>query len=415
MKKNASVVALLFAALFVLLPSIALAQCGVFKTWALNEILTSADLNSALTRTVNANSAACATGDSSSVGAMQATQNPYPGGSESLATNVTGELERLRFQLQAVVGKSFWYQPVDISLATGTPKHWGATYAQYTQIADPATPPAQNIYLYTKDDGAGNKILAYKQPSGSVVTLTGPQTAWGGAMTVNLYIKRNAGAPTNKIDVTYDRLSVQGFIGVSQSHTIDFTTTGANALDTGTIAAATRYFIWEIFNQTTSTFAGLGSTSESSPTMPVGYTFKRLIGMMETIPGAATFNDAYQIQNVLYYTTPGRILDAGNAATATSLDISAHAPSATLAAAYLVVSSNGNNACYVHFTTFANPPAPPTIAYVTSIVVGENTTGSAQGRLMTPVSPRTTIYYASNTGTYTCSVAIAGWEMAWRE
>ena len=64
------------------------------------------------------------------------------------------------------------------------------------------------------------------------------------------------------------------------SLTIAGTTTGANALDTGTIATSTWYSVWVIWNGTTT--AGLLSTSATAPTLPSGYTHKARVGWMRT-------------------------------------------------------------------------------------------------------------------------------------
>ncbi len=54
------------------------------------------------------------------------------------------------------------------------------------------------------------------------------------------------------------------------------TASGANGLDTGTEANSTWYYFYVIYNGTTT--AGLISSSNSSPTMPSGYTYKKIIG-----------------------------------------------------------------------------------------------------------------------------------------
>lgn len=55
---------------------------------------------------------------------------------------------------------------------------------------------------------------------------------------------------------------------------------GANGLDTGTLAANTWYSVWVIYNGTT--VAGLLSVSATSPTLPGGYTHKARIGWIRT-------------------------------------------------------------------------------------------------------------------------------------
>ena len=54
------------------------------------------------------------------------------------------------------------------------------------------------------------------------------------------------------------------------------TNSGANGLDTGSVSASNWYYYWVISNGTTT--AGLWSLSNSSPTMPSGYTYKKFIG-----------------------------------------------------------------------------------------------------------------------------------------
>lgn len=55
---------------------------------------------------------------------------------------------------------------------------------------------------------------------------------------------------------------------------------GANGLDTGTSTASTWYYVWVIWNGTTT--AGLLSLSSTAPTMPAGYTHKALVGAILT-------------------------------------------------------------------------------------------------------------------------------------
>lgn len=56
--------------------------------------------------------------------------------------------------------------------------------------------------------------------------------------------------------------------------------TGANGLDTGTLAASTWYAVWVISNGTTT--ATLLSLSSTAPTMPSGYTHKARVGWIRT-------------------------------------------------------------------------------------------------------------------------------------
>jgi len=55
---------------------------------------------------------------SANVAGMQANTDPGDVGTESLATSLQGEIERLRFQLKAVTGEAQWYVPPATDLAT---------------------------------------------------------------------------------------------------------------------------------------------------------------------------------------------------------------------------------------------------------------------------------------------------------
>ena len=66
--------------------------------------------------------------------------------------------------------------------------------------------------------------------------------------------------------------------GVSLS--IDSAASGANGLDTGTVASNTWYAIWVIWNGTTA--AGLLSLSGTAPTLPSGYTHRARVGWTRT-------------------------------------------------------------------------------------------------------------------------------------
>ena len=69
-----------------------------------------------------------------------------------------------------------------------------------------------------------------------------------------------------------------GVITLAAPLVIDVTVSGLNGLDTGVEAADTWYYIYVIWDRATDTYGGLLSVSPTSPTLPVGYTYKRLVG-----------------------------------------------------------------------------------------------------------------------------------------
>lgn len=104
-----------------------------------------------------------------------------------------------------------------------------------------------------------------------------------------LELSRNAGTPNSQIDISAGRCAddTNAVLLVSPGVlTVNFATTGANGLDTGSLANGTWYHLF-LIGHTDGTIAGFGSTS-LSPTLPSGYAWKRRLGSVKT-SGAAQF------------------------------------------------------------------------------------------------------------------------------
>ncbi len=76
--------------------------------------------------------------------------------------------------------------------------------------------------------------------------------------------------------------------------TLNATTTGANGLDTGSLAQGKFYYIYIINNG--STTASLASLSSTSPTLPSGYTYKARVGGVSTNANAGGANIIPSVQ-----------------------------------------------------------------------------------------------------------------------
>lgn len=116
----------------------------------------------------------------------------------------------------------------------------------------------------------------------------------------NLVIQNNSGTPNTKVDLTADAATVETSGGAafrlrSVSVTVDCGTTGANGLDTGSLANSTWYAILVIYNPATQTAAGLMCTAANlaSPTLPSGYTAYARFGWART-NGSALFHHFQQ-------------------------------------------------------------------------------------------------------------------------
>jgi hypothetical protein len=86
-------------------------SCSILRSWNTGDQLTAPDLTASFVTVGQTNMIpTCMDGDSVNVAAMQAVQDPWPAGSESLATNLKGEIERLRFAIKNLTGWADWYK-----------------------------------------------------------------------------------------------------------------------------------------------------------------------------------------------------------------------------------------------------------------------------------------------------------------
>lgn len=140
------------------------------------------------------------------------------------------------------------------------------------------------------------------------------------------------------------------YISSSSNITVYNNTTGANALDTGTIAANTWYNAFLIYNPTTETTAGLFSTSRTSPTMPSGYTKKRFIGSLRT-DGDADFlygeTQGYGPTKCMLYEELVSVLVAGTETDWTNVSCSDYIPDGAMTGYFRV--SQGASSGVVFF------------------------------------------------------------------
>lgn len=155
-------------------------------------------------------------------------------------------------------------------------------FIELPEVAAPSTPASGFLRVYAKSDGKAYQ----KDDAGTETDLS----ATGGSSSVinnyltGLTLSRNSGTPTTKIDIAagYAADSTNAVMMTSSGTlTVDCTATGANALDTGSLANNTWYHVW-LIAKADGTVAGLISTSVSSPTMPATYSYKRRLGSVRT-------------------------------------------------------------------------------------------------------------------------------------
>lgn len=131
--------------------------------------------------------------------------------------------------------------------------------------------------------GSGNWIVvSYTRASGAALVSASAAVA-GTFKNLKISVTSNTAA-----SITADSVIATDGTNYVASGSISLTlgtgSTGANGLDTGSMANTTWYSVWAIYNGTT--WSCLISTNATSPTMPGGYTYKVRLGWLRTAAAA---------------------------------------------------------------------------------------------------------------------------------
>lgn len=180
----------------------------------------------------------------------------------------------------------------------------------------------------------------------AVVDTSGTKEVLGGRPVVasmrNVKITNNSGTPNSKLDFTYANLGTFFEVILQDSSspprtfrgrgtatiTLDATATGANGLDTGSLANSTCYFLYYIA-KADGTLGVIASTSSGGPSvMPATYIFKALVGALFT-NGSGQLQKYLQIDNRAEIVATNVLNNIGPsvAGTLQSLSLSAVVPS----------------------------------------------------------------------------------------
>jgi len=146
----------------------------------------------------------------------------------------------------------------------------------------------------------------------------------------NLKVKPNITNPAYQVDIDADSITLASstavFDAVSVNLTVDITVSGVNGRDTGSEASSTWYAVWVIYDGTT--VASLLSVSSTAPTMPSGYTYKRLVGFVRN-DGSSNFVDFNQWGDTAWFTARNSVASGLNSTSYVTQDVSSAVPSAS--------------------------------------------------------------------------------------
>lgn len=160
-----------------------------YKTWVTGEVLTAGDLNSSFTTVITNSDPSTINDYSVNVATMRTTADPYPASSESLATTLAGELERIRYVINQLNGTAQWY--IDPSSSMETVVNGVQTFAgaKTFSTAVTITPTTNQLVLGTTrtvtfsapTPASASRTITFPDLSGdySVVGTTGTQEITG--------------------------------------------------------------------------------------------------------------------------------------------------------------------------------------------------------------------------------------------
>jgi len=201
----------------------------------------------------------------------------------------------------------------------------------------------------------------------------------GGIIPTNLVVKNNAANSAYQLDVDCDSIVIENVLASSVNITVDITVGGANGLDTGVEANDTWYYLWLIYNPSTQTTAGLLSVSSTSPTLPSGYTKKRLIGAVRN-DNSSDFLEFYQNGSNVWYNevlANLEVLSLGTAATWAVVDCRGLVPTLVTKEMSLFVHALTSGGSPTNVDGYVRPNG---LSNITGSIVRLNATGTAGTR-----------------------------------
>lgn len=133
------------------------------KSWVSNEVLTASDLNGEFNNLLINTKPESIESYSVDANTMKLTADPGTVGSESLASSLAGELERIRFAIKRIVNGAQWYSAPVISLGSQIP-------TLYIEDGAVTTPKIADLNVTTVKLADGSVTQAKKAAVGEQVS-----------------------------------------------------------------------------------------------------------------------------------------------------------------------------------------------------------------------------------------------------
>jgi len=166
-------------------------------------------------------------------------------------------------------------------------------------------------------------------------------------------ISNDSSSPNSKLNISWNSCPMYDSSGSlyaagSMGFTLNSAVNGVDGLDAGSLAPSTRYYYWAIANATSQVAATLLSLSLNNPTMPSGYSHKRLLGMVDT-DGSGNFVRFNQIDHEWLYDNVQLLSSGSTLQNWVDQDCSSLVPSISTRAAFSIQVVNNNLSASVGF------------------------------------------------------------------
>ena len=217
---------------------------------------------------------------------------------------------------------------------------------------------------------------------------------------------RNGSTAVSQVRATADELLVSTtsnstLLLTSVDETAAITSSGANGLDTGTEAGSTWYYLYIIYNGTSTD--SLLSLSATSPTLPGGYTHFAMVGAVYN-DSSSDFRNFHQMGN-LVYAESSAIWTNQSPTTATSIDLSDDVPAIARSVNINTRVSNSGSAASI-LTLYSDS----NFGGLEIINNGGNTNQSGQP-VEVPLVTAQTIWGKLDAGTSIATIACVGYRL----
>jgi len=236
--------------------------------------------------------------------------------------------------------------------------------------------------------------------------LTGQTVVAGGAR--GLQVRTNAATPNTIVDLSASELTVRNAAGsVVRLNTVatsaDITVSGAGGLDTGVESADAWYAVFAIYNPASGAVSALLSLSTTAPTLPGGFSFFALVGLVRNAAG--NFRPFVQRGSLALYKDAVSVLAAGAATSLTAVSLAAAVPPLAVSANLFLnkasPASAGESTANVFSRNSATSPAASVLAFSAGNVQGGRT--NAEMYLDWPDSAPN-VWYNNTSGSLSLSV-----------